>query len=95
MTSISRSGGPHQDRISYQKGDIFKPEQYRDSLRDAAAVIYSAGMLLEADYKSLVRDKIELSKIVKLFQSRNPLEADPERPHGYNALNRDGGHINP
>ena len=52
-------------------------------------------MLLERDYKSLARGEFELSKLLGLLQqlqSRNPLEADPQHPRGYNGLNRDGGY---
>jgi hypothetical protein len=57
-------------------------------------VIYSVGMLLEGDYKSLARGNFEFSKVIGLlrsFKARNPLNADPEKPHGYDAVNRDGG----
>jgi putative NADH-flavin reductase len=88
VTSISRSGGPPHSLITYQKGDIFSPEQYRTVLKGADAVIYSAGMLLEGDYKSLARGEFELHKVIGLLrQDRNPLT----RSHGYDSLNRDGG----
>lgn len=51
-------------------------------------------MLLEGEYKSIARGEFELSKVLSLLRqlkSRNPLEADPQLPRGYNALNRDGG----
>jgi hypothetical protein len=57
-------------------------------------VIYSAGILLEGDYKSLAQGKWDTSKALGLlgqYKSRNPLEADPKHPRGYDALNRDGG----
>ena len=96
VTSISRSGAPanHDTSVTFEKGDIFAPEQYRDVLRGATAVVYSAGMLLEGEYKGLVSGEFDVSKVVGLLgrrTSRNPLEADPKYPRGYNALNRDGG----
>lgn len=93
VTSISRSGGSSDERIQLVKADIFHPEQYREVLRGASAVVYSAGMLLEGDYKSLAWGNFEASKVIGLLRqkSRNPLDNDPKRPHGYNALNRDGG----
>ena len=93
VTSISRSGGSNDERIQFEKADIFHPEQYREVLRGASAVVYSAGILLEGDYKSLAQGNFEISKIIGLLRqkSRNPLDNDPERPEGYNALNRDGG----
>jgi len=93
VTSISRSGGTSRyDGISYEKADIFSPEKYREYLKDAKAVIYSAGMLLEGDYKSLAQGKWDPSKVIRLLsQNRNPLQADPTQPRGYDKLNRDGG----
>lgn len=94
VTSISRSGGTstHDDGISYEKADIFSPEKYRKYLKNAKAVIYSAGMLLEGDYKSLAQGKWDPSKVIRLLsQNRNPLQADPNQPRGYDRLNRDGG----
>ena len=93
VTSISRSGGSDNGQIQFENADIFHPEQYRDILRGATAVIYSVGILLEGDYKSLAQGNFEISKIIGLLRQKttNPLEANPKRPHGYNALNRDGG----
>ena len=96
MTSISRSANPSRsdDRLTYSKGDIFHPEQYRHLLPGARAVIYSAGILLEADYKGLVRGKFELQKAIGLLEglkSKNPLDNDPADPRPYDKLNRDGG----
>jgi putative NADH-flavin reductase len=95
VTSISRSGGQNQDaRILDEKADIFEPEKYRELLRDAKAVIYSAGILLEGDYKSLAQGKFDPSKVIGLLQQsrhRNPLQADPKQPRGYDKINRDGG----
>jgi hypothetical protein len=93
VTSISRSGGPttQTGRISYEKADIFSPEKYREFLKDAKAIIYSAGMLLEGDYKSLAQGKWDASKFFGLLKSGNPLQADPEKPSGYDRVNRDGG----
>lgn len=97
VTSISRSGSPSSPvdpRITFQKADIFHPGNYREILKDAKAVIYSAGILLEGDYKSLARGKWDTRKALGLlgqYKSRNPLEEDPRHPRGYDALNRDGG----
>lgn len=49
---------------------------------------------MEGDYKSLARGKWDTRKALGLlgqYKSRNPLEADPRHPRGYDALNRDGG----
>ena len=93
VTSISRSGGSNHGQIEFDKAEIFHPEQYREVLCGATAVIYSSGMILEGDYKSLAQGNFEVSKIIGLLRQKtsNPLEANPKRPHGYNALNRDGG----
>jgi hypothetical protein len=59
-------------------------------------VIYSVGMLLEGDYKSLVQGKFDASKVLELLRqnkTRSPLEANPLHPRGYDAVNRDGGKI--
>jgi hypothetical protein len=51
-------------------------------------------MLLESDYKSLAQGKWDGKKVLGLLnslRSRNPLDADPKRPRGYDAVNRDGG----
>jgi len=80
--------------MTFQKADIFQPENYRDILKDSTAVIYSAGILLEGDYKSLAKGKWDTRKALRLlgqYKSRNPLEADPRDPRGYDALNRNGG----
>jgi nucleoside-diphosphate-sugar epimerase len=93
VTSISRSGGrsTQKGRISYEKVDIFTPEKYREFLKDVKAVVYSAGMLLEGDYKSLAQGKWDVSKFLGLLRSANPLQADPENPSRYDRVNRDGG----
>jgi hypothetical protein len=93
VTSISRLGGTstHKGRISYEKADIFSPEKYREFLKDAKAVVYSAGILLGGDYKSLAQGKWDVSKFIGLLRSANPLHADPENPSGYDQVNRDGG----
>src|SRR5277367_1176887 len=82
VTSISRSGAPanHDTTITFARGDIFAPEGYRDVLRGATAVVYSAGMLLEGEYKGLVSGEVDILKGVGLLGGRrsgNPLEADP------------------
>lgn len=96
VTSISRSANPSRsdDTITYSKGDIFQPEQYRHHLPGARAVIYSAGILLEADYKDLVRGQFDLRKAIgalNQLRARNPLSNDPAHPRPYDKLNRDGG----
>lgn len=55
-------------------------------------MVYSAGMLLEGDYKSLVRGEFDLGKVIKLLRSgdENPLSRSPTKG-SYDSLNRDGG----
>ncbi len=80
--------------MTFQKADIFQPENYRDIIKDATAVIYSVGILLEGDYKSLAKGKWDTRKAHRLlgqYKSRNPLEADPRDLRGYDALNKNGG----
>jgi|SRR5579862_4571270 len=96
VTSISRNEPKrHMEGVHWQKGDIFQPEGYREILKNATGVIYSAGILLEGDYKSLAQGNFDPRKLAKLVQERvkgkNPLEADPKNPSGYDKINRDGG----
>jgi hypothetical protein len=92
VTSISRQLYPEtNDGITRKQANLFKPEEYRECLRGADAVVYSVGTLLEGNYKGFARGEFELRNVATLIKGRNPLKNDPENPVGYEALNRDGG----
>ncbi|EJT73169.1 NAD dependent epimerase/dehydratase [Gaeumannomyces tritici R3-111a-1] len=67
VTSISRSGEPHwasvtsspsppawAHKVSWERADIFRPEQWAPLLKGADYVVHSMGILLEADYKGVI-----------------------------------------
>ncbi|OCK76227.1 NAD(P)-binding protein [Lepidopterella palustris CBS 459.81] len=117
VTSISRSGEPSwssvtsspeppswSKSVSWQKGDILNPPTYNFYLEDADAVVHSMGILLEADYKSVLQGKESpWSGLQRAFsstkdRSQNPLdrkEGEQLRPQGkdsqltYELMNRD------
>ena len=96
VTSISRTEPKNPiGGIEWRRGDIFEPDGYREALKDANGVIYTAGVLLEGDYKSLAQGDFDPGKFARLVRERvkgrNPLAADPNNPSGYNRINRDGG----
>lgn len=92
MTSVSRSGNSQSlEGVTVKNANVFKPEEYRTFLKNATSVVYSLGMLLEGDYKAIAKGKIDVAKVMRLLKGRNPLEADPENPYGYDAIHRDGG----
>lgn len=66
VTSVSTSGkrpqfdSPVEDewikKVSWAKGDVFRPETYKDIIKDATGVVHSIGILLEnKNYKKVVR----------------------------------------
>ncbi|AEO69205.1 54fec148-4afa-4a0b-a808-0da9dc7605ee [Thermothielavioides terrestris] len=67
VTSVSRSGTPHwssvtssssppawSHKVSWERGDIFRPAEWTSLLRGADYVVHSLGILLEADYKGVI-----------------------------------------
>jgi uncharacterized protein YbjT (DUF2867 family) len=95
VISISRNEPQGQIAWEWKRGDIFDPGRYRDTLTAATGVIYTAGVLLEGDYKALAQGKFEPEKLIRLIRERvkgrNPLDLDPKKPSGYDRINRDGG----
>jgi len=119
VTSLSRSGEPQWDTVSgfreppewaglveWAKADVLKPNTYKGYLKNAAAVIYSMGILLEADYKNVVQGRESLvGGLLRAFSSsqlgsQNPLQKnkgeelkDTERnaQWTYELMNRDSG----
>ncbi|KAF3024370.1 hypothetical protein E8E14_014311 [Neopestalotiopsis sp. 37M] len=92
VTSISRSGEPKWEtvtasstppswahRVSWERADILKPSTYAPLLRGADSVVHSMGILLEADYKGVLRgQESPVSGLRKAFaggsRPGNPLE---------------------
>lgn len=99
VISFSRSGEPDwktssksgrrpewADNVTWISADIFEPSTYKPHLADADAVVHSMGLLLEADYKDVLRGKENpISGLRKAFgstgsawpKSKNPLEKVP------------------
>ncbi|KAI1368502.1 NAD(P)-binding protein [Xylaria arbuscula] len=92
VTSISRSGAPKWDavtssatppawshKVTWERGDILRPMTYAPLLKGADFVVHSMGILLEADYKGVLRgQESPISGLRKAFtaapQPGNPLE---------------------
>ncbi|KAF4215207.1 hypothetical protein CNMCM6805_008418 [Aspergillus fumigatiaffinis] len=117
VTSLSRSGEPRWDTVTsshdrptwassveWAKADLLKPDTYKPFLRDADVVVHSMGILLEADYKGVVRGKEPVvSGLQRAFSSsklgsQNPLtrrdgeRLEPKERDGqltYEIMNRD------
>ncbi|GIK03368.1 hypothetical protein Aspvir_007437 [Aspergillus viridinutans] len=117
VTSLSRSGEPRWDTVTsshdrptwansveWAKADLLKPDTYKPFLRDADVVVHSMGILLEADYKGVVRGKEPVvSGLRRAFSSsklgsQNPLtrrdgeRLEPKERDGqltYEIMNRD------
>ncbi|GFF23598.1 uncharacterized protein C1840.09 [Aspergillus lentulus] len=117
VTSLSRSGEPRWDTVTsshnrptwansveWAKADILKPDTYKPLLRDADVVVHSMGILIEADYKGVVRGKEPIvSGLQRAFSSsklgsQNPLtrrdgeRLKPQERDGqltYEIMNRD------
>ncbi|KAK6358394.1 hypothetical protein TWF730_007730 [Orbilia blumenaviensis] len=99
VISVSRSGEPDwktssksgrrpewADNVTWVSADVFEPATYKPHLADADAVVHSMGLLLEADYKDVLRGKENpISGLRKAFgstgsawpKSQNPLEKVP------------------
>ncbi|KAF4165343.1 hypothetical protein CNMCM6936_007951 [Aspergillus lentulus] len=117
VTSLSRSGEPRWDTVTsshnrptwansveWAKADLLKPDTYKPFLRDADVVVHSMGILIEADYKGVVRGKEPIvSGLQRAFSSsklgsQNPLtrrdgeRLKPQERDGqltYEIMNRD------
>ncbi|KAK6519663.1 hypothetical protein TWF281_003485 [Arthrobotrys megalospora] len=99
VISFSRSGEPDwktssksgrrpewADNVTWVSADIFEPATYKPHLADADTVVHSMGLLLEADYKDVLRGKENpISGLRKAFggtgsawpKSQNPLDKVP------------------
>ncbi|KAI1807939.1 NAD(P)-binding protein [Daldinia bambusicola] len=92
VTSISRSGEPKWNtvtesdkppqwarKVSWERADILRPVTYAPLLKGADFVVHSLGILLEADYKGVLRgQEPPLQGLRKAFSAAprpgNPLE---------------------
>ncbi|KAI1159068.1 NAD(P)-binding protein [Nemania serpens] len=92
VTSISRSGAPKWDavtssatppswshKVTWERGDILRPATYAPLLKGADFVVHSMGILLEADYKGVLRgQESPIAGLRKAFATAprpgNPLE---------------------
>jgi len=96
VTSISRSGEPKWSAVTssptrpnwahsvtWERADILKPDTYTSLLHNADYVIHSMGILLEADYKNVIRGtESPISGLRRAFSSsrqgsQNPLQRKP------------------
>ncbi|KAI0383050.1 NAD(P)-binding protein [Hypomontagnella monticulosa] len=94
VTSISRSGEPKwsavtssstpppwAQKVTWERADILRPATYSPLLKDADFVVHTLGILLEADYKNVLRgQESPLAGLRKAFapapasRAGNPLE---------------------
>ncbi|KAI1144075.1 NAD(P)-binding protein [Hypoxylon sp. FL0543] len=96
VTSISRSGEPKWDtvtasnapppwarKVTWERANILRPATYEPFLKGADFVVHSMGILLEADYKGVLRgQESPITGLRKAFTSApqpgNPLERNVE-----------------
>ncbi|KAF3924803.1 hypothetical protein ABW21_db0201683 [Orbilia brochopaga] len=99
VVSLSRSGEPDwkyasqngnrpdwASNVTWVSADIFEPATYKSHLTSADAVVHSMGLLIEADYKDVLRGKENpITGLKRAFQnpgnpwpkSENPLDKVP------------------
>ncbi|PKS11953.1 hypothetical protein jhhlp_001249 [Lomentospora prolificans] len=89
--TTSRSGEPRWDavtasaapppwahKVTWERADILRPTTYTALLKDADYVVHSLGILLEADYKGIVRGtESPLAAIRKSFSASVDRGVDP------------------
>jgi uncharacterized protein YbjT (DUF2867 family) len=70
--------------VQWQRGNILQPASYAAHLDGADAVVHSSGILLEADYKRIVRGQESLLDAARRLYSSarpgasaNPLDEQP------------------
>ncbi|KAF2155750.1 NAD(P)-binding protein [Myriangium duriaei CBS 260.36] len=107
VTSISRSGAPKweavtsspspppwADKVHWHSASVLAPSTYRDTLRNADAVVHTMGILLEADYKGVLTGKEPIvAGLQRAFSSVKQGTANPlDRREGEDLqpLERDG-----
>lgn len=84
--------------VTWARGNILSPSTYRQYLVGATAIVHSMGILLEADYKSVLTGKESpIAGLKKAFDSARATSHNPLREEGENAqltyetMNRDSG----
>ncbi|KAH8805543.1 hypothetical protein F5884DRAFT_450256 [Xylogone sp. PMI_703] len=109
VTSISRSGEPKWETVTnlpirpswahavtWEKADILKPATYTSILHNANYVVHSMGILLEADYKNVIRGaESPISGLRRAFSSskrgsQNPLDRRPSTKEELKSQEPDG-----
>lgn len=95
--------------VEWAEADILRPSTYKPFLKDSSAVVHSMGILLEADYKSVLQGKESIFQgLQKAFTSSKLGSQDPlqrregddlevKQPNGqltYELMNRDTGLLN-
>ncbi|KAH3682048.1 hypothetical protein WICPIJ_006984 [Wickerhamomyces pijperi] len=99
VTSLSRSGKPPKNlsfqdmnwvsKVQWKSANIFKPETYKQELKDAKSCVHSIGILLEhSNYKNTINsNKSILNEFSNLVKTPNPL--DKSLFNSYESVNRD------
>ncbi|RYO74127.1 hypothetical protein DL762_010553 [Monosporascus cannonballus] len=101
VTSISRSGEPRWNtvtssstppswahKVTWERANILRPATYAPLLKGADYVVHSMGILLEADYKAVVRgQESPISALQRAFAAAP--KRQPQQPA--NPLDRDRG----
>ncbi|QPG77167.1 hypothetical protein FOA43_004573 [Brettanomyces nanus] len=92
VTSVSMSGKEPKlvtpsdsewiKKVNWTKGDVFKPETYRNEIKDAVGVVHSIGILLEnQNYKKVVSSTDDTFGVIESFftqPSGNPMKKRPK-----------------
>lgn len=83
--------------VEWAKADLLEPGSYSHFLKDASAVVHTMGILLEADYKSIVRGKESpITGLQKIFGCQHKTAAEQKaaldnKQVTYGTMNRDSG----
>ncbi|ORX88693.1 putative oxidoreductase [Basidiobolus meristosporus CBS 931.73] len=87
VTSLSRSGKLKQEKeeptpewvskVDWAQGDSLQPESYRDLLKDCTSVVHTVGILMENNYKNIVRSNNPLAALMNNLVDCNKQEANP------------------
>ncbi|KAH8673698.1 hypothetical protein BX600DRAFT_433313 [Xylariales sp. PMI_506] len=103
VMSISRSGEPKWEtvtesstppswahRVTWERANLLRPETYVSLLKGADAVVHSMGILLEADYKGVLRgQESPIAGLQRAFSQSGPPPAAAREQLTYETMNRD------
>ena len=65
-------------KVSWERADILKPNTYAPLLKGATAVVHTMGILLEADYKGVLRgQESPISGLMRAFSTNKQGAQDP------------------